>query len=74
MEPPRECLDGGVVGEDKGVVSSDAVGVSNLSEDLGLLDGVDSEIGLELHVGLDVGRFVSSLLSDGFQEIVEDSL
>ena len=74
VQPASECLDGGVVSEHEGVVSCDAVGFPNLTEDLCLLDGVDTEVGLKLHVRLDVGGIVPGLLCNGLQKVVEHRL
>ena len=59
---------GGVVAELEGVVAGDAVALADGGEHLGLLDGVDAEVGFEVEVGVEhVGR-VAGLRGDDLED------
>ena len=58
-----EVVEGRVLGEAEVVVFREAVVVADGGHDLGLLDGVDAEVGLELEVGLDLVGVVAGLLA-----------
>ena len=56
-------MEGRILGEAEVVVFGEAVVVADGGHDLGLLDGVDAEVGLELEVGLDLIAVVAGLLA-----------
>ena len=63
-----DVAQGGVVAELEGVVAGDAVALADGGEHLGLLDGVDAEVGFEVEVGVEhVGR-VAGLGGDDLQD------
>ena len=48
--------EGGVVAQLELVVAFDAEAFADLGEDLGLLDGVDAEVGFEVEVEVDMSE------------------
>ena len=57
-------FEGGVVAEFECVVAFDAPGLADGGEDLGLLDGVDAEVGFEVEVHVEHVFGVAGLLGD----------
>ena len=65
-------VEGRVVAQLERVVALDPVGLADRGEDLGLLDGVDPEVGLEVEVHVEqVGR-IAGLLGDDRQHPLLD--
>ena len=65
-------VEGRVVAQLERVVALDPVGLADRGEDLGLLDGVDPEVGLEVELHVEqVGR-IAGLLGDDRQHPLLD--
>ena len=69
-----DVAQGGVVAQVEGVVAGDRVALADGGEHLGLFDGVDAEVGLEVELGVEhVGR-VAGLGGDDLQDRGRDLL
>ena len=74
VDEPDDVVEGRVVAQLQAVVAGDPVGLADRREHLGLLDGVDPEVGLEVEVQVEqVGR-VAGLLGDDREDAGGDLL
>ncbi len=71
-DPAGDEPDGREVAQLEGVVAVDAVVFAHRGEDLGLLDGVDAEVGLEVELGVEQVGGVASQLGDDVDDLLGD--
>ena len=64
-------LEGREVAELEALLALDAVGLAHRGEGLGLLHGVDTEVGLEVEVHLEHVRRVAGLLGDDLEDLLD---
>ena len=73
-DPAGDVVQGGELAQLEGVVALEVPAGAHGGEDLGLLDGVDAEVGLEVEVGVEQVGGVAGHLGDDAGDGVEDDV
>ena len=70
----HHVVQGGEVAQLEVVLAGDVVGLAHGGEGLGLLDGVDAEVGLEVEVHLEHVGGIAGLLGDDLEHLLRDGV